>query len=166
MKKYVDFDGVIFDSLRLLFDEEYKGLKIDNETERTEYIQNKDWNLILEKSEVINDAINILKELKDVSILTRVNSLENEATAKIKKIRSLGLKNEIILAPHTVNKTDIVNPVGNILIDDTLAVLDDWKEKGGISIFFNKDNLDVDGSGTINKDYPKISSLEYLKKFE
>lgn len=166
MKKYVDFDGVIFDSLSLLFDEEYESLNITNEFDRREYIQNKDWNLILDKSEIINNAINILKELKDVSILTRVNSLENEATSKIKKIRSLGIENEIILAPHTVNKTDIVNPVGNILIDDTLAVLDDWKEKGGISIFFNKDNLDVDGSGTINKDYLKISSLEYLKSFE
>ena len=166
MKKYVDFDGVIFDSLCLLFDEEYRSLKVTDETEKIKYIQNKDWNLILEKSGIINDAINILKELKGVSILTKVNSLENEATAKIKKIRSLGLENELILAPYTVNKTDIVNPIGNILIDDTLAVLDDWKEKGGIAIFFNKDNLDIDGSGRINKDYPKISSLEYLKSLK
>lgn len=166
MKKYVDFDGVIFDSLCLLFDEEYKSLNITNESDRREYIQKKDWNLILEKSEIINDGINILKELKEVSILTRVNSLENEATAKIKKIRSLGLENEIILTPHTVDKTDIVDPVGNILIDDTIWVLDDWKEKGGIAIFFNKDNLDVDGSGRVNIDYPKISSLEYLKNLK
>ena len=89
MKKYVDFDGVIFDSLCLLFDEEYRSLKVTDETEKIKYIQNKDWNLILEKSGIINDAINILKELKGVSILTKVNSLENEATAKIKKIRRL-----------------------------------------------------------------------------
>lgn len=163
MKKYVDFDGVIFDSLCLLFDEEYESLKITNEEAKTNYIQSKDWNLILEKSEIINDAVNILKELKDVAILTKVNSLENEAEAKIRKIRSLGLENEIILSPYTVNKTDVVNPVGNILVDDTLSVLDDWNEKGGISIFFNKDNLDFDGRGTVNKNYPKITSLEYLK---
>lgn len=163
MKKYVDFDGVIFDSLCLLFDEEYESLKITNEEAKTNYIQSKDWNLILEKSEIINDAVNILKELKDVAILTKVNSLENEAEAKIRKIRSLGLENEIILSPYTVNKTDVVNPVGNILVDDTLSVLDDWNEKGGISIFFNKDNFDFDGRGTVNKNYPKITSLEYLK---
>lgn len=164
MKKYVDCDGVIFDSEVWLFDEEYRSLKIKTEEEKIKYIQTKDWNEILNKSEIINDAINILKELKDVAILTKVHSMENEGAAKINFLRSLGIKNEIILAPFTVKKTDVVDPIGNILIDDTIHNLDDWKEKGGIPIFFNKDNLDIDGWGKINKEYIKIKSLEYLKK--
>jgi len=162
MKKYVDCDGVIFDSEIWLFDEEYRSLKIKNEFDKIKYIQTKDWTEILRKSEIINDAINILKELKDVAILTKVHSMENEGVAKINIFRSLDVKNEIILVPYTVKKTDVVDPRGNLLIDDTVHNLDDWKYKGGISIFFNKDNLDIDGWGKVNKEYPKIKSLDYL----
>lgn len=56
----------------------------------------------------------------------------------------------------------MVNPLGNILIDDKLYNLDEWENKGGIGIFFNKDNLDVDTKGKTNTKYPKISSLNIL----
>lgn len=164
MRKYVDCDGVIFDSEFWLFDDEYRRLKIQDEFNKIKYIQARDWYEILTKSEVISDAINILKEMREVAILTKVHSMENEGVAKIKFLRELGVRNEIILAPFTVKKTDVVNPFGNILVDDTVHNLDDWKEKGGIPIFFNKDNLDVDGWGRTNTDYPKIKSLDYLKK--
>ena len=164
MKRYVDCDGVIFDSEILLFDDEYRNLKIQEEFSKIKYIQTKDWYEILKKSEVINDAINILKELRDVAILTKVHSMENEGVAKIKFLRELGIRNEIILSPFTVKKTDVVDPFGNILVDDTVHNLDDWKALGGIPIFFNKDGLDVDGWGKVNTNYPKIKSLEYLKK--
>ena len=42
MKIYVDFDGVIFDSEKLLF-EEYKKLKNQNESLKIKYIQEKDF---------------------------------------------------------------------------------------------------------------------------
>ena len=164
MKKYVDCDGVIFNSEILLFDEEYRSLQIKNEEEKIKYIQRKDWDKILEKSEIINDAINILKDLKDFAILTKVHSMENEGVAKIKIFRELGLKNEIILCPFTVKKSDVVDPYGNILIDDTVHILDDWKEKGGIPIFFNKNNLDIDGWGRTNTKYVKVKSLDCFKK--
>lgn len=164
MRKYVDCDGVIFNSEVLLFDDEYRSLKIDNELDKIKYIQKKDWNQILRKSEIINDAINILKELKDVAILTKVHSMKNEGVAKIKILRELDIKNEIILCPYTLKKTDVVESLGNILVDDTIHNLDDWKEKGGVPIFFNKDYLDVDGWGKENTKYPKIKSLDYLKK--
>lgn len=164
MKKYVDCDGVIFNSEFWLFDDEYRRLKIQDEFDKIKYIQTKDWNEILSKSEIINDAINILKELRDVAILTKVHSMENEGVAKIKMFRSLDIKNEIILCPFTVKKTDVVDPRGNILVDDTVHNLDDWKKLGGIPIFFNMNNSDIDGWGRINTDYPKIKSLDYLKK--
>ncbi|MBQ2946603.1 MAG: hypothetical protein IJE04_01960 [Bacilli bacterium] len=166
MKKYIDCDGVIFDSEIWLFDDEYRSLKIKDEFNKIKYIQTKDWNEILRKSGIINDAINILKELRDFAILTKVHSMENEGVAKIKLFRSLDIKNEIILVPYTLKKTDVVDPCGNILVDDTVHNLDDWKEEGGIPIFFNKDNLDIDGWGKENKKYPKIKSLDYLKKIK
>jgi len=166
MKKYVDCDGVVFDSEIWLFDEEYINLKIKTEVEKIKYIQKKNWDEVLKKSKDINEAIKILKELKDVAILTKVHSMENEGVAKIKLFRSLDVKNEIILCPFTVKKTDVVDPEGNILVDDTIHNLDDWKQKGGIPIFFNKDNLDIDGWGKINKEYTKIKSLDYLRNIK
>lgn len=165
MKIYVDCDGVILDSEIWLFDEEYRGLNIKTEEEKIIYIQKKNWDQILRKSEVISNAIEILKELKDIAILTKVHSMRNEGVAKIKIFRDLGLKNEIILVPYTLKKTDVVCATGNILVDDTLHNLDDWKLSGGIPLYFNKNSSDVDGWGNINKNYTKIKSLEYLKNF-
>lgn len=163
MKKYIDCDGVVFDSEIWLFDDEYRSLKIKDEPSKIKYIQAKDWDKILKKSEVINDAINILKELRDFAILTKVHSMENEGVAKIKLFRSLDIKNEIILVPYTLQKTDVVDPLGNILVDDTIHNLDDWAHLGGIPIYFNKDNLDMDGWGKVNSKYPKIKSLDCLR---
>ena len=39
MKRYVDCDGVIFDSEILLFDDEYRSLKIQEEFSKIKYIQ-------------------------------------------------------------------------------------------------------------------------------
>lgn len=163
MKIYVDFDEVIVDSEKWLFDG-YEELHITTEAEKIKYIQNKDWKQILSKAEIINDAINILKGLKkDITILTKVHSMENEGVAKIKFLRSKGIESNIILVPYPFKKTEIVIAKNNILIDDTVHNLDDWFLDGGIPIYFNKDNLDIDGWNTQNKNYLKIKSLEYLK---
>lgn len=86
---YVDFDGVIFESESLLF-EGYRKLKVKSESIKLKYIQNIDWNNILDNSEIINDAIEILKRTReDVAILTKIHSMENEGTAKIRKLRNV-----------------------------------------------------------------------------
>lgn len=171
MKIYIDCDGVIIDSEKLLFDnafseQEKKGL-IKNEEDKIKYIQNIDWYKILNECNVINNAIDILKSLKyDFSILTKIHSMENEAVAKIKRFRELGITNEIILSPYTVNKEDLVPATNNVLVDDTVRNLDLWKKSGGIPIFFNKDNLDIDGWNNQNIEYPKISNLNELNNIK
>lgn len=161
---YVDFDGVIFESESLLF-EGYRKLEVKSESIKLKYIQNIDWNNILDNSEIINDAIEILKRTReDVAILTKIHSMENEGTAKIRKLRNLGVTSSVYLAPYTLKKTDIVNPIGNILIDDTVHNLDDWNSKGGIPIFFNKDGSDIDGWHQENKVYQKIKRLDEIIK--
>lgn len=165
MRVYIDFDEVLFETEDLLFEEykilKSKGIKVD----KLNYMQNKNWEELLNKSKAINNSIEILKELKEASILTKVHSMENEAVSKIRKLRSLGISNEVILCPFAFKKSEIVPAKGNILVDDTIHNLDDWEEKGGIPIFFNKDNSDIDGWNDINTKYPKIKSLEYLKKY-
>lgn len=165
MKIYIDFDGVLFDIEDLLFEEykilKAKGIKVD----KLKYMQNKDWEELINKSEIINNAIEILRGLKEAAILTKVHSMENEAVAKIRKLRSLGISNEVIICPFQLKKSEIVCAKDNILVDDTIHNLEDWEEKGGIPIFFNKNNSDIDGWNQVNTKYPKIKSLEYLKKY-
>lgn len=97
------------------------------------------------KSEEINNSISFLKEFKNkIEILTKVNTLDNEAVAKIKILRELGVESNIILVPFNLKKVDIVNAKNNILVDDTVHNLEDWETKKGIPIYFNKDNCDID----------------------
>lgn len=171
MKIYIDCDGVIIDSEKLLFGEEYYEQKskgfIKSEEDKIKYVQNVDWSKLLKDSEIINDSINILKSIKcDFSILTKIHSLTNEGAAKIKMFRGLGIKNEIILVPYTVGKQDVVLSKNNILIDDTVRNLDLWKSSGGIPIYFNKDNLDTDGWNMTNLEYPKICNLNELNNIK
>lgn len=165
MIKYVDFDGVVFDTETILFDENYYKAKLDSNFDKNKYVQSIDWYDIIKNSKEINDAIKILKELKECIILTKVNSLYNEANAKIRIIRELELKNNIILVPFNLKKTDIVDAEGNILVDDTVHNLEDWKLNKGIPLFFSQDGRDFDNWDRKNTEFKKIRSLEYLKRF-
>ena len=69
--RYISFDGVIMDTKDVLYDEwinhpERYNMPWDNEIR---YIQGSNWKKVIEESEVINDAINILKEM-DISDTT------------------------------------------------------------------------------------------------
>ncbi len=160
---YVDFDEVIFSTEDLLF-EKYKKLKSQGvKVDKLNYLQTFDWEDLIERSSSIRDSIEVLRELKEASILTKVHSMENEACSKIRKLRRLGLRNDIIICPYEFKKSEIVNPKGKILIDDTIHNLDDWYQLGGIPIFFNKNNEDIDGWGKTNTKYQKIKSLSQIK---
>ena len=137
MKKYIDCDGVILDTETGLFDE-YDILKRDNpELKRRVYLQNLDWKYWIEQATILNDAVNILKnyDYRDTDILTKVHSL-NEARAKINFFREMKIKNNIIIVPDEVKKSQIVDSFGNILVDDSNNNLVDWKENFGIPYYF------------------------------
>ena len=167
MKLYIDCDGVIFDSEKLLFGSLYYERKqnglMKSEEDKIKYMQNIDWNKLLSESEVINNSIEILRSLKrDFTILTKVHSMNNEGVAKVKMFRSLGIKNEIILCPYKLQKHDLVSARENILVDDTINNLVLWEKMGGYPIFFNKDNVDIDGWNNVNTRYKRINSLDSL----
>ena len=165
VKKYIDFDGVIKDTYYPLFEDYWERKKNGEYVDDTEHVIRKDWIYVLEKSPIINDAIRILNELEDTSILTRVHSLENEGVAKIKDLRELGAKCDIILVPYQVKKTDVVSANGNILVDDAVFNLDEWTLAGGKSIFFDNKGTNVDGWGVENTKYVRTRSLDILKKY-
>ena len=120
---------------------------------------------LLDEIKPIPGSIEILKEFKKAVVITKVNSL-NEAISKIRKLRNLELKNDIMLCLYELKKSDIINPKGKVLVDDTIHNLDDWYEKGGMSIYFNKDNADKDSWGKYNTKYIKIKSLTQIKNIE
>lgn len=158
MKVYVDFDGVILDT-DFIIDRDYS--KIDD-IKRSDFIKNYDWNKLVNEASVINNSLDNLKNSKfDTYILSKISSM-NEGIAKVNYLRDNGVLTNIHLVPTKVSKSDVVSPEGNILIDDKVYNLDEWEEKGGISIFFNKDNLDYDIRGNKNIKYKKISNLDIL----
>ncbi len=160
---YIDFDQVILATEEELFKEylekKDQGIKLDKQ----KYIEEFDWDWLVFNSEVIADAIEIIKSVPNDKILTKVHSLK-EASAKIKFLRANNVTNEIIIVPGNHKKTDLVSAKGNILIDDAVHNLDDWSNAGGIAYFFNKDNLDTDNWGVTNTKYKKINNLKILTK--
>jgi len=161
---FLDFDGVLFDTESNLFGKEYLEKKDEKNFDKHFYIANIDWYKLIKESNEINNAISILKSLrKDIIMLTKVNSYENEARAKVRVFRENGLNNTFIFVPYNKKKTEIVSAEGNILIDDTVHNLEDWEKDKGYPIFFNKENKDVDGWNRVNTKYKKINTLEYLK---
>lgn len=142
MKKdiYIDYDGVIRGTMSISYEMmQRQNIDLNDRKKVIEFYEKLDWNYLISISLELNRAyyyINkIISENKyNVSILTKINSI-NEMSAKIFDIR----KNsdvKTICVPNTIDKTDVVNPNGNILIDDFSGNLLNWKEKGGISVKF------------------------------
>lgn len=163
MKKlYIDFDGVLMDTIvhsyKMLED-----LNLDsNDTEVCmNFYKNLDWDMLLEKSNEINEGFKTLKELidkkvYDVSILTHVNSID-ESVAKVNLLKSKIDFIDIISVPKNIKKADIVDPRGAILVDDYIGNLEYWEEKGGIPIRF--------ASRKIDNKYKTISDLKEIFDF-
>ena len=163
-KIYVDFDGVIKDTHQALFDDYSKIDDNGKYISDTEHVIKKDWVYVLDKSPIINNAIKIVNEVDDdLAVLTRTHSLENESVAKIRDLRELGLKREIILVPYQLKKTDVVPARGNILADDAIFNCDEWYMEKGAPIFFDNYGNNVDVWGVENKKYVRTRSLEILK---
>lgn len=145
MKKlYIDFDGVILDTIRVTYSM-LENLNISpKDEEAIDFYYNLDWDHLIEQTSEINDSINCIKKiiktnLFDVKVLTHIISY-NEGLGKIRYIKSKIPELEVILVPKQINKADMVNPKNAILIDDFLGNLDLWHKKGGIAVKFSDGN--------------------------
>lgn len=166
MKIYVDFDGVIIDSETHLFDGLQQMYKLGLCQNEKDYLVNLDWYKYLKKCEFIKDSLEILKSYKeDVTILGKVCS-DQEAFAKRRILGENDYTKPCIFVPSELKKSSFVNPVGNILIDDTFHNLTDWKEAGGIPIYFHKDGVQVDPFGNTNPGFETIKTLKYISKIK
>lgn len=157
---YIDFDGVILDTLPPVYNLAKKlDIDIKNESDKVGLLFSKiDWNELISESPEINQAINNIQKLKDskkfnISILTHVNSLR-EAKAKIEFINSIFNDLTIIPVPKSCSKTMMTQTKNAILVDDFGGNLREWKEQGGISIKFVREK---EGS-----EFEEITSLDEL----
>lgn len=158
MKKlYIDFDGVILDTIKITY-EKLEKLNLGTPEEVKDFYINLDWDILLKQTNQINDSINCIKKiinsnLFDVKILTHIVSY-NEGVGKIKYIKELIPHLEVIIVPKEINKCDMVNCKDAILIDDYSYNLDLWLEKGGIPVKFSDNNRD--------SNYLKITKLDQI----
>jgi hypothetical protein len=159
MNLYIDFDGVVLDTITVTY-RMLEEQNIDkNDFEATNKFYKKlDWNKILRETPQINDSINCIKKLMKNSyncfILTHVTSLD-EAVAKINYLVELIPDITIIPVPKMVSKTKMIHTKGSILVDDFGGNLDEWAKEGGLPVKFS---LKTDKK----YDYPSIDRLDKL----
>lgn len=138
-KIFIDFDGVIFDTEQRVVEQKNKNPDIS----WNEFFENLDWFKLLEESKVINNAIDYILEGQSkgmqIQILTKIHTLL-EMQAKVHALRERKVEVPILFVPPHIKKSQIYLPNnGEILVDDSIKNLIDWKKNGGTGIYFNED---------------------------
>lgn len=156
---YIDFDGVILDTINLLYDlMDELGIDKEDPIESRKFYETVNWKELLYSSPQINDSISCIQKLLDsnlydIAILTHVNSL-NEIIEKVKFIRKYFGSITVIPVPKQISKTKMVHAKDAILVDDYSGNLREWVSAGGIGVRFN---LRLNGKG-----FPVINRLDQL----
>jgi len=159
MNLYIDFDGVILDTIPVLYDLlTENNINKKDEEKVSEFISRLDWKKIIRSTPQINNSVNTIKKLMEIkyfniAILTHVSSLE-EAIEKIIYIEELIPDVTIIPVPKKISKTKMVHTKGSVLVDDYEKNLIEWEKEGGISILFSRKEE--------NSKYQVINHLEQL----
>lgn len=153
---YIDFDGVIVDTIRVTYDMlDRLGIDSNDFEKMSEFYYNLNWKQLLSLTPIINDGFGCIKKIINsgkfnVAILTHVNSLD-EAVAKINYIRKYCKSVTIIPVPREISKTKIIDSKDAILIDDYSGNLKEWVSAGGIGIQFSSDLNKNKGFKVIDK---------------
>lgn len=144
---YIDFDGVIKDTIKVSYKMmEEQGISLSDRPRVIKFYQDINWRELIEVSDELNRAFHYINQICEekryrVSILTTVNS-QQEMIAKVNYIRSKNKEVGIVFVPNGIDKSQIVKAQGAILVDDYSGNLLKWTEAGGIGIkFISKDNF-------------------------
>jgi len=151
---YIDFDGVIMDTIPKLYAEVEKcGVDLSNQEASRNIYSSFDFRTIVNDENILNNSIENIRKLLDsgifeISILTHINSLD-EGIVKVEYIRKYFKDITIILTPRDISKTRMVHSKDAILVDDYSGNLYEWRDSGGIAVRFNKE-LDSKGLDVID----------------
>lgn len=164
---YIDLDGVILDSEERMLERKYNA-GFHNHKDENEYdkyfaftnLHPEEWDYIIREASAINNSVEIINELeilnKKIAILTKIHTLY-EMKVKVEDLRNNRKINcPILFVPPEIKKNNIVNPKGQLLIDDSPKNINTWIEAGGFGFLFDKEI-------SSNTD-DKINSLELLLK--
>lgn len=148
-KIFIDFDGVIFDTEKRVVERKNENPNLT----WNEFFDNLDWVQLLDEAKVINNAIDYILDgqtrTKQLAVLTKIHTLL-EMEVKTKALRSRKIKIPILFVPPHIKKSQIYLPNnGEILIDDSIKNLIDWKQKGGTGIYFNEEEVSTQEFMTI-----------------
>ena len=139
---YIDFDGVILDTLSKMYQEaETNNINLKDAEVCRKFFIEYDWYRLLRESDILADSINNIKKLQasglfDIAILTHVYS-DKEALEKKSFLDQYLPGINMISVPKINKKTEIITNVkGSILVDDYKPNLKDWEEAGGIAYRF------------------------------
>ncbi len=166
MNLYLDFDGVIADTINVTYKQiEELGIDLKDIDRVSKFYRELDWFYLLSTVSQINESIRYIKKLVNdgtynVYILTTVNSLD-EIKAKNEYIRNFGLKMPIISVPKGMNKCDMVCACGNLLVDDYSGNLYPWEKAGGIGVKFS---LKPSNEFLSISSLSELNSLPFMKK--
>ena len=168
MNLYLDFDGVIVDSIKVTYKMmEEKGINIEDTPKVREFYRELDWSNLLNNINQLSNSIRCIKKLQEektynLYILTTVNSLD-EIEAKLNYIRKFGLNIPIISVPRGVNKNELVDAKNNILVDDYSGNLYSWENAGGIGVKFSEDNKKPQGFITVSS-LGELNQQKFMKR--
>ena len=162
IKIYIDFDGVVQDTWSIIYQNYQAQYCRDEiiEKDLKKSMINIGWDFILKNSKEINNSYEKIQQLMknfNVYILTKVNLIQ-EKNKKISFLKKHNILN-VVCVPYNKSKTDYVEPYNNILIDDDIKNLEEWKKKGGISVLFNENMLNEDCYGNKDNTFTIIDDL-------
>jgi len=149
---YCDCDGVIFNTIETAFQiMERKGCDMSNPNEIDYYFRRIiDWREVFANSKIINNAIDKIRLLKDsdlfsdVIILTKLSGNYYEEGLKRDIFRECLPDVKVITLQYGLTKALVVNPKGNVLIDDELRNCNNWKNYDGIAVLFDLEANDLE----------------------
>lgn len=159
IKLYVDFDGVILNSIDVsyrMIKEQFGENPIQEDVDR--FYRSLNWDQFISECLPINDSISHLKKiidsgLYDVTVLTHVLSLHEEEV-KEKYLKDVLPDIHFIPVTKPNPKWKMVDCRGCVLVDDYSLNLDLWKEHDGIPVKFSLKDKEYD--------YLTICSLDEL----
>lgn len=167
-KRYIDCDGVLIDTETGLFDDYYLMKQSNPDLHKREYLQNFDWRYWINHAPILGDSINLLKSYdpKNTDILTAVHSLK-EAEAKIDYFRGKRVQNNIIFVPAGIPKSQIVNALNCILVDNSDSNLQNWDYNFGIPFSYGNPESSFETIDSLDEVLnPKRLEKRLIKIFE
>ncbi len=152
---YIDFDGVVLDTIPPLYKalEESK-VDVTEEAQRRLFFSKFDFSTIINDDYILNDSVKCIHKLIkskrfEISFLTHINSLK-EGVVKVEYLRRHFKDITILLVPKEISKTKMVHSEGAILVDDFSGNLEEWGANGGIPVRFSKE-LESKGFKVLNR---------------